>query len=164
MAGRLSLHERLTEGEHILARGPRNHFPFEPAARCLFIAGGIGITPLLPMIDAAESAGARWQLLYGGRSRASMAFLDELERYAQAAAIRPADEYGLLDLDAFPWSAHPWNTGVLLRARTASVSCDRAMRAVGAGGRALRAVQPGRPRPEIPPTEPPSMWSLPDHA
>ena len=46
--------------------------------RYLFIAGGIGITPMLPMIAEAEAAGADWRLVYGGRSRSSMAFLREL--------------------------------------------------------------------------------------
>jgi ferredoxin-NADP reductase len=105
--GSALIHERLSEGERILARGPRNNFPFEPAPRCLFIAGGIGITPLLPMISAAESIGVQWQLLYGGRSRTSMAFVDELERHGQAVAIRPQDAYGLLDLDAFLGQANP---------------------------------------------------------
>ena len=44
----------------------------------MFIAGGIGITPILPMLAAATEAGADWQLWYGGRSRASMAFVGEL--------------------------------------------------------------------------------------
>ena len=39
--------------------GPRNHFPLAPAPRYVFVAGGIGITPILPMIDAADAAGAR---------------------------------------------------------------------------------------------------------
>jgi cytochrome P450/ferredoxin-NADP reductase len=69
------------------------------AWRYLFIAGGIGITPILPMIAAAERAGAEWQLVYGGRQRASMAFLDELDRYGEKVAVRPQDETGLLDLD-----------------------------------------------------------------
>ena len=66
--------------------GPRNHFPLLGAGRYIFLAGGIGITPILPMIAAAAEAGADWQLCYGGRSRASMAFLDELEPLRRAGA------------------------------------------------------------------------------
>ncbi|HEY0403552.1 MAG TPA: PDR/VanB family oxidoreductase, partial [Blastococcus sp.] len=81
-------------------RGPRNHFPLVPAARYLFIAGGIGITPMLPMIDAAEAAGASWELHYGGRSRRSMAFLESLEEATgQQITVHPQDEVGLIDLD-----------------------------------------------------------------
>lgn len=101
------VHEQLTSGAQVSARGPRNHFPFEAAQHCLFIAGGIGITPLLPMVAAAERARVRWKLLYGGRSRATMAFADELARYGPAVALRPQDEYGPLDLDAHLDSAAP---------------------------------------------------------
>ncbi len=81
-------------------RGPRNRFPLEPARRYRFIAGGIGITPILPMLAAAEEAGADWTLLYGGRTRASMAFTGELARYGARVSLAPEDETGLLDLPA----------------------------------------------------------------
>jgi ferredoxin-NADP reductase len=94
------VHDELTEGQGVRARGPRNHFALESAGRYVFIAGGIGITPILPMIAAAEAAGADWSLIYGGRTRASMAFRDELRsRYGGQVAIRPHDETGLLDLE-----------------------------------------------------------------
>ena len=79
--GSLHVHDRLAVGDVVRVRGPRNHFPLVPSPRYLFIAGGIGITPVLPMVRAAEAAGADWELVYGGRQRASMAFLDELAAY-----------------------------------------------------------------------------------
>jgi ferredoxin-NADP reductase len=82
-------------------RGPRNNFPLLPAPRYLFVAGGIGITPILPMIGAADAAGADWRLLYGGRTRSSMAFREQLAAYGDRVAIRPQDETGLLDLAGF---------------------------------------------------------------
>jgi ferredoxin-NADP reductase len=88
-------------------RGPRNNFPLVGSPRYLFIAGGIGITPILPMIRAAEAAGAEWRLVYGGRQRASMAFLDELAHYGDRVSIRPQDETGLLDLDALLGTPEP---------------------------------------------------------
>ena len=72
------IHGSLREGEQVTVSWPRNNFRFHAADRYVFIAGGIGITPLLPMIEAAQAAGADWSLTYGGRSRANMAFLDEL--------------------------------------------------------------------------------------
>ena len=57
------------------------------------------------MIAAAEAAGAEWELVYGGRQRASMAFLDELAAYGDRVTVWPQDETGLLDLPAS--SAHP---------------------------------------------------------
>ncbi|MFJ2171416.1 PDR/VanB family oxidoreductase [Streptomyces sp. NPDC087851] len=97
--GSAYVHGKLHAGTPVRVRGPRNNFALRPAGRYLFVAGGIGITPVLPMIAAAEAAGADWRLLYGGRSRSSMAFLDELASYGDAVAVRPQDRYGLLDLD-----------------------------------------------------------------
>lgn len=96
--GSAFVHEQLETGGKIEVRGPRNHFGLLPAPRYLFVAGGIGITPILPMLAAAEAAGAEWTLLYGGRSRASMAFRDELRRHGDRVTLAPQDETGLLDL------------------------------------------------------------------
>jgi ferredoxin-NADP reductase len=98
--GSAYIHDRLRVGDRLRVRGPRNNFPLVAAARYLFIAGGVGITPILPMICAARQRGAAWALVYGGRTRASMAFLPELERYGPRLVCRPQDEFGLLDLDA----------------------------------------------------------------
>jgi ferredoxin-NADP reductase len=96
--GSVRVHE-LRTGDTVRVRGPRNHFPLVGAASYQFIAGGIGITPILAMIAEAEAAGASWNLLYGGRQRASMAFLGELERYGQdRVTITPQDERGHLNL------------------------------------------------------------------
>ncbi len=94
------VHDELKEGQQIQIRGPRNHFPLVESARYQFIAGGIGITPILCMIREAERAGADWHLLYGGRSRESMAYLPELEQYGDRVWIQPADTDGLMDLDS----------------------------------------------------------------
>ncbi|MEU0897177.1 PDR/VanB family oxidoreductase [Streptomyces massasporeus] len=96
--GSAHVHERLGQGAQLRVRGPRNNFGLEPAARYRFVAGGIGITPILPMLEAAEAAGAEWTLLYGGRTRGSMAFGEELRRYGDRVTIAPEDETGLLDL------------------------------------------------------------------
>ncbi|WP_338894420.1 PDR/VanB family oxidoreductase [Streptomyces sp. TG1A-60] len=98
--GSAYVHDHLREGAAVRVRGPRNNFPLRPAARHLFIAGGVGITPILPMVEAAEAAGADWRLLYGGRTRTSMAFLDRLAPHGDRVLVRPQDEYGLLDLAA----------------------------------------------------------------
>jgi ferredoxin-NADP reductase len=101
------VHDRLRAGDTVRVRGPRNNFELAASPRYLFIAGGIGITPILPMIAAASAAGADWQLLYGGRYRASMAFLPELARYGDRVTVVPQDEMGLLDLDAYIGTPQP---------------------------------------------------------
>jgi ferredoxin-NADP reductase len=105
--GSAHVHAELHEGAEVDVRGPRNHFPLVPAPRYLFIAGGIGITPILPMIDAAAAAGAQWELHYGGRSRRSMAFLESLERDSGHLTLHPQDEVGLIDLDALLGTPRP---------------------------------------------------------
>ncbi|WP_020135512.1 PDR/VanB family oxidoreductase [Streptomyces sp. 351MFTsu5.1] len=96
--GSAHVHEQVNQGDKVRVRGPRNHFALRPAPRYLFIAGGIGITPILPMLAAAETEGAQWTLLYGGRTRNSMAFTEELSSYGDRVTVAPQDETGLLDL------------------------------------------------------------------
>jgi len=59
--GSRRVHE-LKAGDTVRVRGPRNHFALADAPAYEFIAGGIGITPILPMIGEAEATGARWRL------------------------------------------------------------------------------------------------------
>jgi len=96
--GSVEVHELLVEGAEVDVAGPRNHFPLEDAEAYVFVAGGIGITPILPMIAEADRRGADWHLHYGGRSRASMAFLDHLDSYGDRVTVVPQDELGLIDL------------------------------------------------------------------
>jgi ferredoxin-NADP reductase len=96
--GSAYVHDELAPGTTLAVSGPRNNFELHRASRYLFIAGGIGITPILPMIAEAERTGADWTLLYGGRTRASMAFTEELARHGDHVLLHPQDEHGLLDL------------------------------------------------------------------
>ncbi len=93
------VHDRLHVGAAVRVRGPRNHFALEPAARYHFVAGGIGITPIAAMAHAATGAGATWELTYCGRSRSTMALIDELCALGgDRVHVHPADEDGRVDL------------------------------------------------------------------
>ncbi|WP_405788653.1 PDR/VanB family oxidoreductase [Streptomyces sp. NBC_00029] len=98
--GSREAHAQLVEGAELELRPPRNRFELVPAASYVFVAGGIGITPILPMLRAATAAGADWTLLYGGRSRASMPFLADLASYGERVSVLAEDESGLPDLAA----------------------------------------------------------------
>lgn len=95
------VHDGLAIGDEAAVGGPRNAFPMVPSRRYLFVAGGIGITPLLPMIVQANLLGADWRLLYTGRRRSSMAFLDELAVHRDRVHVHPRAEAGPADLPAF---------------------------------------------------------------
>ncbi|TQS43424.1 cytochrome P450 [Cryptosporangium phraense] len=97
--GSAELHEIATVGASLTVRGPRNHFPLVDAPDYLFLAGGIGVTPILAMVRAV--AGRPFRVVYGGRTRSSMAFTDELSAAAgDRLTLLPADETGMPDLDA----------------------------------------------------------------
>lgn len=73
------IHDQLQIGEEILVDGPRNLFQLdESKPRHLLVAGGIGITPIVAMTRALQAKGADWHLLYTGRARELMAFIDEI--------------------------------------------------------------------------------------
>ncbi|KAA9164080.1 oxidoreductase [Amycolatopsis acidicola] len=80
---------------------PRNQFPLVDADSYYFIAGGIGITPLLAMVRTLPEH-KPWKLLYGGRSLSSMAFAEDLRTYADdRVVLHPQDTHGLLDIAQF---------------------------------------------------------------
>lgn len=100
------IHGDLEPGTEITIALPRNNFRFDEAQRYLFIAGGIGITPLLPMIREAVRRDADWGLHYCVRSTAAAPFLPELHALADTQGggarveIHAADEGRKLAVDA----------------------------------------------------------------
>ncbi len=84
----------LAPGTRVTVRGPRTAFPLVGDGPFLFVAGGIGITPILPMVHRCLASGADWRLVYTGRSRESMPFLGELPG-DDRVWIRPDTEYGI---------------------------------------------------------------------
>jgi ferredoxin-NADP reductase len=100
LGGSKFVHEALRPGHRVQVCGPRNNFALLPATRYVFIAGGIGITPILSMIGEADRSGADWRLFYGGRHRDSMAFTDDLAVHGDRVTLVPENEQGRLDLDA----------------------------------------------------------------
>ena len=92
------VHDSLVEGSEVRVRGPRNAFPLGSAERYVFVAGGIGITPLLPMIRRTAASGvAEWDAVYVVRSRDRVCFGEELAGFGHLQ-IHVGDEQGRLDL------------------------------------------------------------------
>ncbi len=103
--GSIEVHDALPVGSLITTNGPRNAFPLavpgygSPARRLRFIAGGIGITPILPMLAMAERMGVEWSMIYVGRSAESIPFLDEVGRFGDKVVIRTDDTAGVPEAD-----------------------------------------------------------------
>jgi ferredoxin-NADP reductase len=96
------VHERVRPGDVFSVSLPRNNFAVVEADRYLFVAGGIGITPIVPMVRSVAARGKEWALLYGGRTRESMAFVAELSDIPGGELrVVPQDTHGLLDLADF---------------------------------------------------------------
>ncbi|TDH22057.1 oxidoreductase [Mycobacteroides franklinii] len=100
--GSIELHDRVGVGDTLGVKGPRNAFPLATTGHLNtdtrqfhFVAGGIGITPILPMLAAATDLGLPWTMTYTGRSRRSIPFRDELAGYGERITIRTDDEDGL---------------------------------------------------------------------
>lgn len=73
------IHGNLRVGDRVKVRGPRNHFRLDETCRkAIFIAGGIGVTPISAMARRAKALGIDYVIHYCGRSRTAMALLDEL--------------------------------------------------------------------------------------
>ncbi|SFO29187.1 Ferredoxin-NADP reductase [Pseudonocardia ammonioxydans] len=90
-AGSAEVHA-LTAGTRLRLHGPRNAFPLATAPSYLFLAGGIGITPIAPMVRAAHAAGIPWRLVHTGRDLASMPLSDELAALAPGRVHRRPDD------------------------------------------------------------------------
>ena len=93
--GSREIHDTVHAGGTLRVRGPRNAFPLAAADAYLFVAAGIGITPILPMVRTCHEQGVPWRLVYLGRSRATMPFLGELAAFGSGPVeIRADDECG----------------------------------------------------------------------
>ena len=101
--GSVYMHDKLRVGEVIEISQPRNNFSLaEHAPMSVFIAGGIGVTPFIPMVARLNELGKPWRMHYCVRSRDRAALVDELEALATAGSgeLVPNfdDEGGILDL------------------------------------------------------------------
>jgi ferredoxin-NADP reductase len=96
--GSVYIHRDLQVGQHVRMRRPVNSFQLESAPSYLFIAGGIGITPMLGMIGEAEARGADWALIHLVRDRARAPYVDALTRYGSRVRVHDSHVHGRLAL------------------------------------------------------------------
>jgi ferredoxin-NADP reductase len=103
--GSAEMHDVLSVGSQVTTNGPRNAFPLtvpgygSPTQRLRFVAAGIGITPILPMMRHVDGLGVEWSMIYAGRNRDSLPFLDEVAEFGDRIEIRTDDERGVPTAD-----------------------------------------------------------------
>jgi vanillate O-demethylase ferredoxin subunit len=82
--GSRHIHENWRVGEILDISEPKNNFPLEESApHTVLVAGGIGVTPMLPMIARLEKLGRTWELHYVAASPDRAAYVERVEEYEQ---------------------------------------------------------------------------------
>ena len=96
--GSIEMHDTFQVGDTFEFEGPRNAFYLVTDEReVLFVIGGIGVTPILPMIPVAQQRGINWRAVYAGRSRDYMPLLDEVLAVApDRVSVWADDERGAI--------------------------------------------------------------------
>jgi len=99
--GSAFIHQKIKLGDVLSISTPRNHFELVDVAEYCFIAGGIGITPILSMIHWCIAHQKKWTLYYSTRNRQRAAFYESLNALHQAENIHfhfNDEQANLLDL------------------------------------------------------------------
>lgn len=104
--GSLFIHQALRRGMKLRVSTPRNGFPLDTSGRSyLFLAGGIGITPILAMIRWCEANARPWRLAYAVRSAQRAAFLETLAGLGGGSIHLHTDDLQAGVFDPVPWLA-----------------------------------------------------------
>jgi ferredoxin-NADP reductase len=91
--GSIEMHDAFDVGDTLMFEGPRNAFFLGASEHeVLFVIGGIGVTPILPMIRMAQQRGIDWRAIYAGRSREYLPLLDEVVSVAPDRVTVWADD------------------------------------------------------------------------
>ncbi|WP_342132926.1 ferredoxin reductase [Hydrogenophaga sp. OTU3427] len=86
--GSASLHDDVKAGDRLRILAPRHEFRLATSAvHSLLLAGGIGVAPLLCMVDTLWNLGAAFELHYSARHAGRAAFVTTIERQPFAHCI-----------------------------------------------------------------------------
>ena len=92
------VHRKLRPGELVTVSAPRNNFSLEDAGRYIFVAGGIGVTPLIPMMRQASAQGRPWTLLYCNKRDSDAPFLEEIRALGGDISLHSSEAGTRLDV------------------------------------------------------------------
>ncbi len=94
------IHENLAVGDTLKVRGPKNFFKLsERADNYLLIAGGIGITPILSMAAFLKENNKEFSLIYCGKKREELAYLEKLNLYSDNFEVYISSEGSRADFN-----------------------------------------------------------------
>ncbi|WP_112323985.1 Rieske 2Fe-2S domain-containing protein [Oceanibium sediminis] len=86
--GSVAIHDSLAVGDVLAVSAPHNNFPLRrDALHTVFVAGGIGVTPLLAMARALNSQGLSFEFHYFVQSHAHAAFRREMGEFGDALTL-----------------------------------------------------------------------------
>ncbi|OBF43135.1 oxidoreductase [Mycobacterium sp. 852002-50816_SCH5313054-b] len=128
--GSKEMHDAFDVGDTLVFEGPRNAFYLvTDEQEVLFVIGGIGVTPILPMIRVAQQHGINWRAIYAGRSRDYMPLLDEvLAVDAERVTVWADDERGRFPTTEELLAGAGTKTAVYVCAPTAMLEAVRTAR------------------------------------
>ena len=99
--GSISLHTQVKVEDFLAISTPRNHFPLlNSEKKIVFIAGGIGITPIYSMIQLLQTQNRDWELHYCARAPEKAAFYNELIQLDATKVKTYFSEKPILDLES----------------------------------------------------------------
>lgn len=114
--GSISMADDVNEGDLLSVSAPRNNFELHPrASKFLFVAGGIGITPVLSMMRHLKTQGNdQFRLIYCTRDPESTAFLEDLKSPEFEGKVQVHHDHGDINnaLDFWPVFETPTNAHV----------------------------------------------------
>lgn len=92
------VHKALRPGELLTVSTPRNNFPLVEAKHYIFVAGGIGITPFIPMMREASAKHRPWTLIYCNRRNEDAPFLNEIRTLGGEISLHSSEAGTRLDV------------------------------------------------------------------
>ncbi|WP_205995553.1 PDR/VanB family oxidoreductase [Pseudolabrys sp. FHR47] len=92
------VHRRLRPGDVLTVSTPRNNFPLVASKEYIFVAGGIGVTPFIPMMRQLSARHQHWTLLYCNKRNEDAPFLKEIEALGGTVSLHASEAGTRLDV------------------------------------------------------------------
>jgi ferredoxin-NADP reductase len=92
------VHRTLRPGDVVTVSTPRNNFPLVTAGHYIFVAGGIGVTPFIPMMRAVRAAKGSFTLLYCNKRNEDAPFLAEIKKLGGELSLHATEAGTRLDV------------------------------------------------------------------